>query len=150
VSVINTSTLGSTSPYGFAFNSAMNVAYIADSDAFTTSSGFGGIEKWAFNGTTWAFQYSLPTVGVGADGVAVNFSTGTVYATSGDGTSLFDVVDTGVAGTSTTSLLDTAPSNEAFRGLTFAPAIVPEPSVISLLGLGISGVYWQMRRNRKS
>ena len=148
VSVINTSTLGSGSPYGFAFSPNMMTAYVADSDAYTSATGFGGIEKWSFNGTSWAFQYSLPTEGVGANGLAVNFSGANpvIYATSGDGTSLFEITDTGSSSTAT--LLDTAPSDEAFRGLVFAP--VPEPSALALLAFGLPGVYWQMRRGRKS
>lgn len=149
-SFINTSVLGSVSPYGFAFNSSMTVAYIADSDAYTTSSGFGGIEKWEFNGTSWAFQYSLPTDGVGADGLAVNFSGAdpVIYATSGDGTSLFAITDTGSSATDT--LLDTAGTDEAFRGLTFAPQAVPEPAALALLAVGFPGAYWFLRRNRKA
>lgn len=149
-SIINTSTLGSSSPYDFAFNSSMTVAYIADSDAYTSATGLGGIEKWVYNGTSWAFEYSLPTVGAGADGIAVNFSGAdpVIYATSADGTSLFDVVDSGSG--STANLLDTAGTDEAFRGLVFAPTEVPEPSVLALMALGIPAVYWQMRRGRKS
>ncbi|HTR41240.1 MAG TPA: PEP-CTERM sorting domain-containing protein [Pseudomonadales bacterium] len=149
-SFINASSIGTVSPYDFAFNSSMTVAYIADSDAYTTSAGVGGIEKWDFNGTSWAFQYSLPTVGVGANGLAVDFSGANpvIYATSGDGTSLFDVTDTGSSATAT--LLDTAGSNEAFRGLTWAPTAVPEPSVLALLAAGLPGAYLWVRRNRKA
>lgn len=150
VNIINSSTLGSASPYGFAFNSSMTIAYVADSDAYTTSTGFGGVEKWAFNGTSWAFQYSLPTVGSGAEGLAVDFS-GTdpiIYATSGDGKDLFDITDTGSGATA--NLLDAAGSNEAFRGLTFAPVAVPEPSVLALLAAGSPAASWLLRRDRKA
>jgi hypothetical protein len=148
VSFINTSTLGSTSPYDFVFNSIMNLCYIADSDAYTTSAGFGGIEKWALVGGVWTFQYSLPTVGVGANGLAVNFSgvNPIIYATSGDGTNLFSIVDTGASATA--SLLDTASPNEAFRGLSFAPGVVPEPSTLALAGSGLLAL-WKLRRQRK-
>jgi hypothetical protein len=146
VSLINTSSLGTVSPYGFAFNSAMNTAYIADSDAYTSATGFGGIEKWTLVSSTWTFQYSLPTVGVGADGLAVNFS-GTnpvIYATSGDGTSLFDITDTG--STATASLLDAAGANEAFRGLVFAPTAIPEPASLGVIAFGAFGLLGRRRR----
>jgi len=150
VNIINTSSLGGVSPYDFTFNANLTIAYIADSDAYTTSAGFGGIEKWAFNGSAWVFQYSLPTVGVGADGLAVDFSGANpiVYATSADGTSLFDVVDTGSG--STASALATASANTAFRGLDFAPVAVPEPSTLALAGVGLTALWSFTRRNRKS
>ena len=153
VSVINTSTLGTVSPYNFSFNSAMTVAYIADSDPYTSSTGLGGIEKWTYNGSAWIFAYSLPTVGVGADGVWADFS-GTnpiVYTTSADGTSLFDITDTGSA--STASLLATAGTNEAFRGLAdfaIAPSAVPEPGSWLLMGLTLAAAICGYRlRNGK-
>ncbi len=150
VSLINTSSLGTASPYDFAFNANLTLAYIADSGAYTTSAGVGGIEKWTFNGTSWVFQYSLPTSGVGADGLAVDFSGANpiIYATSADGTSLFDVVDTGA--TATDTLLDTASANEAFRGLDFSPQPVPEPSTFALAGMGLTTLWVFARRNRKS
>jgi hypothetical protein len=150
VSFINVSSLGSASPYDFAFNTSLTLAYIADSDAYTTSAGFGGIEKWALVGGVWTFQYSLPTVGVGAYGLAVDFSGANpiLYATSADGTSLFDVVDTGA--TSTAALLVTASANEAFHGLDFSPINVPEPATLALAGMGLTALWGFTRRNRKS
>ena len=147
VSLINASSLGSVSPYDFAFNANMTIAYIADSDAYTTSAGLGGPEKWALVSGVWTFQYSLPTVGVGADGLAVDFSGANpiIYATSADGTSLFDIVDTGP--TSTATLLDTAPANEAFRGLDFSPVNAPEPSTLALAGIGLAAL-WNFRRRK--
>ena len=150
VSFINTSTLGSTSPYDFAFNTTLTIAYIADSDAYTTSAGLGGIEKWTFNGTSWAFQYSLPTKGVGANGLTVDFSGANpiIYATSADGTSLFDVTDAGSGSTAT--LLDTAAANTVFRGLDFSPEPVPEPATLALDSMGLIALCGFARRNRKS
>jgi hypothetical protein len=157
VSLINTSSLGSTSPYDFAFNASLTLAYIADSDAYTTSSGMGGIEKWALIGGVWTFQYSLPVINTtgtsttaGADGLAVDFSGANpiIYATSADGASLFDVVDTNA--TATASLLATAAANEAFRGLDFSPTNVPEPATLALAGMGLTALWGFTRRNRKS
>jgi hypothetical protein len=146
VNLINTGS--SSSPYDFAFNSSLTTAYIADSDAYTSSSGIGGVEKWSLVGSTWTFQYSLSMGTNGAVGLAVNFSGANpiIYATSANGASLFTVTDTGSSATGT--LLDTAGANEAFRGLDFAPT--PEPSACALIGLGLAGLWSFQRRNRKS
>lgn len=154
-SFINTSSLGSVSPYGFAFNANLTLAYIADSDAYTTSAGLGGIEKWALVGSTWTFQYSLPvinttgtTTSAGANGLAVDFSGANpvIYATSADGASLFDVVDTGASATDT--LLDTAGANTTYRGLVFAPQPAPEPTTLALAGLGGLAALVAVRRRK--
>jgi hypothetical protein len=138
-----------SSPYDFAFDSGMDTAYVADSDAFTNSTTMGGIEKWSLVGGNWTFDYSLSLGTNGADGLAVNFSGAnpTIYATSANGQSLFDIVDTGSSATGT--LLDSAAANEAFRGLDFSPQAVPEPSTVALAGLGLAGLMAFRRRNRK-
>jgi hypothetical protein len=154
VSLINTSSLGTVSPYDFVFNANLTLAYIADSDAYTTSAGLGGIEKWALVSGVWTFQYSLPVINTtgtgtsaGATGLAVDFSGANpiIYATSSDGTSLFDVVDTNANANAT--LLDTASANEAFRGLDFAPTNVPEPSTLGLAGIGLA-TLWNFRKRK--
>ena len=71
-----------------------------------------------------------------------------IYATSADGASLFDVVDTNA--TATASLLATAAANEAFRGLDFSPTNVPEPATLALAGMGLTALWGFTRRNRKS
>lgn len=167
----NTATLAlsagsSSSPYDFAVGNQVissvstPVAYVADSDNYTTASGVGGVEKWTFNGTSWVFQYSLPSPlgtgnGGGAEGLAVDFSGadpviyGTTAGASGVQTELFSITDTGSGATATD--LETAPANEAFRGLVFAPvSSVPEPSVLTLLGCGLPALLWRLRRVVKS
>jgi hypothetical protein len=148
VNLINTGS--SSSPYDFAFNSSLTIAYIADSDAYTSSSGVGGVEKWSFNGSAWIFDYSISYSTNGAVGLAVDFSGASpiIYATSANGSSLFDIVDTGATATGT--LLDNASANEAFRGLDFAPAAVPEPSSLALAGVGLATLWGFVWRNRKS
>ena len=145
VSLINNG--GSASPYDFAFNSGMTIAYVADSSTYSTSSGIGGIEKWALVGGVWTFQYSLSdALKDGAVGLAVDFSGSNpiIYATSSSATNLFAVVDTG--STANGTVLATAGVNEAFRGLDFAPQTVPEPSTIALAGLGLAGLLSLRRK----
>ena len=45
--------------------------------------------------------------------------------------------------------LNNSSGNWRFDNIVVAE-VVPEPSVVALLGLGFPGVYWQMRRSRKS
>jgi hypothetical protein len=144
--IVNTGS--ASSPYDFAFNSAGNLLYIADSDAFTNSTTIGGVEKWQFNGTAWVFQYSLSLGTNGAVGLAVDFSGANpvIYATSASGQSLFDIVDTGSSSTGT--LLDSAGANEAFRGLDFAPTPAPEPGTLALIGCGVTAII-TFRRLKK-
>jgi hypothetical protein len=149
VSLINLG--GSASPYDFAFNSGMTVAYIADSDNYTTASGIGGVEKWTNGVSGWGFDYSLSLGTNGAVGLAVDFSGANpiIYATSTSGTNLFDIVDTG--STATGTLLATAGANEAFRGLDFAPQAAPEPSAFALAGCGLAALAGCRRfKKRKS
>lgn len=112
-----------SSPYAFSINAAGNVAYIADDR--TTS----GIQKWTFNGTTWSLAYTFSAgTGTGARGVAVNYS-GTnpiIYATTTDNR-LVSFTDAGAASAAT--VLATAPTNTAFRGVTFAPVAPSVPTV---------------------
>lgn len=137
------------SPYDFAFNSAMTIAYVADANSFTNSTTVGGVEKWTFNGSAWVFNYSLSLGTNGAVGLAVDFSGSTpeIFATSANGQSLFAISDTN--STAAGTLLDTASANEAFRGLDFAPTSAPEPSTLALGGLGLAAIAL-LRRNRKA
>ena len=137
----------SASPYDFAFNANLTLAYVADSDAYTTSSGVGGVEKWEYNGSAWVFDYSISMGTNGATGLAVDFSQANpiVYATSANGQSLFDITDTGATASGT--LLATAAANEVIRGLDFSPINVPEPATVALAGIGLAAL-WSFRRRK--
>jgi PEP-CTERM motif len=137
------------SPYDFTFNPGMTTAYVADSTEYTNSTTFGGVEKWSLVGGVWTFDYSLSLGTNGADGLAVDFSGANpiIYATSANGTNLFDIVDTG--STASGTLLATAGANEAFRGLALAPT--PEPSTLALAGCGLAALAGFRRfKNRRS
>ena len=139
----------SASPYDFAFNSTLTLAYVADSDAYTTSSGIGGVERWEYNGSAWVFDYSISMGTNGANGLAVDFSGANpvIFATSANGQSLFDITDTNSAAIGT--LLDTAAANTAYRGLDFSPINVPEPSAVALAGMGLTAFWTVTRRYRR-
>ena len=115
-------TLSAGSPYGFFFatlngGSGPDTLYVADDGV--------GITKYSLVGGTWT---ATGTVGSVSDayrsvvGVVAGTSV-TLYAT-GNGTKLVTITDSSgynepLSGTPT--LLATAPTNEAFRGVAFAP-----------------------------
>jgi hypothetical protein len=112
------------SPYGFQFNTAETVCYVADS---RTAAG-GGVQKWVNTAGTWSLAYTISVgANTGAYGIAVDFYAGvnpriyaTVLNTSGTQVLYFDD-----SGTTTpqlnviSSLLGT--SFKAFRSVAFAP-----------------------------
>lgn len=116
--VINTTSSGSgnASPYGFSFNSATNICYIADD---RTSANGGGVQKWTESGGTWTLAYIL-NLSVGARGLVVDWSSNNpiIYAVGNDN-KIYKVEDTGSNAAST--VLATAATNTAYRGITFTP-----------------------------
>jgi hypothetical protein len=122
--VLNTGGTGSgPSPEGFAFNPALTIAYVADNRA--AGSG-GGIQRFNWNGGAWVHAYTLGYTLSSSDVVyyiATDFSGSApvIYATTGESSAnkLVSVTDTGSG--SAYTVLETAPSGDAFRGLVFAP-----------------------------
>ena len=133
-----------TSPYDFALSPDGNTLYVADDGV--------GVQKFSLILGSWTLDYNF-TDGLAANrayGLAVDFSglNPTIYWTSP--TNIWAAIDTGVAAVGTSIL--TADSNYAFRGLDFSPTvtIVPEPSTITLAGLGLAGLLSLRRKqNRK-
>lgn len=121
--VINT---GATpaSPYGFQFNAAETVCYIADS---RTAAG-GGVQKWVNTAGTWTLAYTISVgASTGAMSIAVNFYAGLnprIYAvtTNASGTQVVYFDDNGTA-TPTVNTISTLLSTtfKAYRGVAFAP-----------------------------
>lgn len=150
---------GTASPYEFVLRNdpngnqsnlqfGVNVAYIADDRSAANG---GGIQKWSWNGTAWALDYTL-NLTEGARGLAgyldgsgnaVLFATG---ATGTTGNRLYQVTDLGV-GSSAITLADSTGTNNFFRGV--ALVSVPEPSVLLLGGvttITMAGVCLYRRR----
>jgi beta-glucanase (GH16 family) len=114
---------GTPSPKGFAFNAALTIAYVADN---RTAANGGGIQRFNWNGTAWAYAYTLGYTSSSSQQVwdmTVDFSgpNPVVYAVTGESTGnhLVSVTDAGPG--PTYIILETAPFGTAFRGLAFAP-----------------------------
>jgi hypothetical protein len=144
----------SASPYAFVFanlggSPGFDTLYVADDTATT-----GGIKKYSLVGTAWTLNNTI--LGSGIRGLTGTGSGASfqLYATSG--TSLFSLTDTAgynasLNGTLTT--LATAPTNEVFRGVAFAPtaavAAIPEPETYAMLLAGLGLIGFAARRRRK-
>jgi len=122
--VITTGAAGGSSSYGFQFNPAGNVCYVADDRATSA----GGIQKWTFNGSVWSLAYTLTSgaTNIGARGVVVDFfgANPIIYGTSAESSSnrLFAITDLGSKVLSDPTLINlaTAPAGTIYRGVTFA------------------------------
>jgi hypothetical protein len=120
---------GSTgaSPYGFAFNPAGTVCYVADDRALPN----GGVQKWTFNGSAWSLASTINAgITAGCRGLAVDFSGANpvIFATTSYGT-ISKATDNGSPVFAT---IDTAATNTVFRGITFAP-VPPPPAAPNLV-----------------
>lgn len=138
------------------FNDA--TIYLADA---RTNGIDGGVQKWTFDGTNWALQYTLGTsqltttattpgpAGVhGLAGTVDGSGNAVLFGTTFDGaganqTKFFTVTDTGAA--SLVTILGTSSTNSAFRGIEIIPN-VPEPGSISLLLIGMLTAVANRRR----
>jgi hypothetical protein len=112
------------SPYGFQFNTAETVCYIADS---RTGAG-GGVQKWVNTAGSWTLAYTMSVgASTGAFGIAVDFYAGVnprIYATvsNASGTQVLYFDDNGTS-TPTLNIISTLLSTtfKAYRGVAFAP-----------------------------
>lgn len=138
-------TAGSWAPNDFQFLG--NTLYVADDDnagaSGTVGGQLGGLQRWDFNGTTWALSYLINQVNTGTANVFAGLrsltvisdgSTNTIYGIDTDGR-LVGVVDAGASSVFTT--LAVAPAGFAFRGVEMTPGtLVPTPGAAGLLALG--------------
>jgi hypothetical protein len=125
----------SSGPYAFQMNAGGTVLYVAEDN-------LGGIEKWTGTGPgptgVWTSNYTLPVITAGAAaaftnayGCAVDWSQTppVIYATTSETVNnrLVRIVDTGAGATAT--LIATAPTDTAFRGVRFGPQLYAYISV---------------------
>ncbi|MEO7297816.1 MAG: family 16 glycosylhydrolase [Verrucomicrobiota bacterium] len=125
--VLNTAGIGvgNPSPKGFAFNADLTIAYVADNRSAANG---GGIQRfnWNTNNATWNYAYTLGntlTTSQQVWSMTADFSGANpvIYATTGEATMnhLVSVTDAGAG--SAFSIIATAATGSAFRGVSFAP-----------------------------
>jgi hypothetical protein len=166
------------SPEDYYFANSTTL-YIADSgdgkqDSANSALGDGGLQKWTLNTVTgmWSLDYTISAgLGLVANtnthgtsgllGLAGEVVNGEVelYATNYtlsdlDPTFLFGVTDpllaTVLPGGESFTTLATAPADSNFKGVAFAPTVIPEPSSVALFGLGLAVVAAIGIRKRKN
>ena len=118
-----------------------DTAYIADSRAKNKN---GGVQKWAFNGTTWTLLYTLDSgLTSGIRSIVVDWSTprATIYGTNNDvyikdtpGNKIVAVTDND--STSEFKIIATADNNFMFRGIALAPEAAVSTTIYSFTGDG--------------
>jgi len=127
-----------SSPYSFVFTrlqagaGSPDTLYVADDTA-------NQIQKWSLVGGTWTQTGGITAAAVRGLTASVVGTTVTLYGTTGASTAtgggtIYTVVDAtgfGLSASGTASNLVTLPanSNQAFRGIAFAPAPNPNPVV---------------------
>jgi DNA-binding beta-propeller fold protein YncE len=114
-------TVSGASPCAFAFNASGNVAYVADSRALASG---GGVQKWSFDGVSWSLVTTFTNgISIGVTGLCVDFTIAQprVYATTAaTPNAIVGYVDDGSL-SPTGTVLATAATNTAFRGIALGP-----------------------------
>lgn len=116
-----------TNPYDFAFSPNGTVAYVADSTI--------GVQKFTLNAGVWTLAYNF-ALSTGVTGLAVNFSGVNPVIYTDDPGHLYSIADAGAASPVITLVTLANTNVYAFRGLDFAPTVVPEPSTLAFLAIG--------------
>jgi len=146
------------SPNDFSISPDVTTVYIADDENFSSSAGYGGIERWDYNGSTYSLSYTLATGGNsfgGARTIVVDYSASgswgagvngaVIYATTTEASTnrIVRIVDNGPG--STGVVLATAGPNQLYRGIRFGPApagvaILAQP-VGQTVGVGATATF---------
>lgn len=126
-----------TSPYDFIFSPDGNSLYVADDGI--------GVQKFSFNGSVWTLAYNFTSSASAnkAFGLAVDFGGTDAVVYWSTPTDIWKATDLGAAAAGTS--IATAGANYAFRGLEMAPTQVPEPTALSLAGIGLAVLAFRQR-----
>ena len=163
------------SPEGFFFANSTTL-YVADTGVPKAGgTGDGGIQKWTYNGSAWSLAYTLtdpafvaPTLAASATSGETGFEAITgeivngsvelfaVSYTAGDDNpnGLYEITDSLASTTGTGEVfseLESAAGNggQVFKGVSFAPQGVPEPSTWAMMlgGFALAGFFLHRRRS---
>ena len=140
-------------PSSYQFFFADLDAGVAGNDTlYIADDGAGALTKWSLVGGTWTKNN---TIGVTADDYrgltgSVNATTVTLYATRDNSTgadtlvSLVDATGYNAAMTATPTLVATAATNTAFRGVALAPVEIPQLIITEVNSNATGGDFWEL------
>ena len=123
----------------------VDTLYIADDGA-------GALTKWSLVGGTWTKNNTIGTTADDYRGLTgmVNGVTVTLYATRDNGSgadtlvSLVDATGYNAAMTASPTLVATAATNTAFRGVALAPVEIPQLIVTEINSNASGGDFWEL------
>ena len=148
-----TSVAASSSPYQFQLlDESANVAGL---DTLYLADDGGSVKKFTFDGSSWNASGTTSLTNVrGLTAVDDGHGGVTLFATTSSSTGpggLYKIADTSGFGntlTAAATLLASASSNTAFRGVAFTP--VPEPTSMGLIGMASIALLARRRRSAKA
>lgn len=155
-----TPTGNSNSPYAFAF-ATLSLASTAPDTLYVADDAVNGIQKYSLVGGNWTLNGVIAAAGIRGLTLSVTGGVVSLFGTTGAATAtgggtLFGFVDNSGYNaipanlTAVTLATLSTTSNEAFRGIAFAPVVVPEPSTYGLLLIGGAGVWLAARRRSRA
>ncbi|MBL8060447.1 MAG: hypothetical protein JNK63_07000, partial [Chthonomonas sp.] len=141
-----------SSPYDFVFTNA-NTVYIADDRTLANG---GGVLKYTFDGTSWVYAYTINTA-LGTGCRAITHLGGNDFAvitnetvsgtTATTPSKIYRLTDGGSDALSTAVLLQTAPSNQNYRGVRYLPGSPSNQTLSGTLALGDTVGAFSYNRN---
>jgi uncharacterized protein YjiK len=140
-------------PSSYQFFFADLDAVVAGNDTlYIADDGAGALTKWSLVGGTWTKNNTIGTTADDYRGLtgSVTATTVTLYATRDNSTgadtlvSLVDATGYNAAMTASPTLVATAGTNTAFRGVALAPVEIPQLIVTEINSNATGGDFWEL------